>query len=621
MRRRWWCWAGVLPGVLALACESTEAPGLEVRFSLGSADLLTDAVDIRVEGFLNASGLSCGDHGEIVGTPPDMASLDDIFLRGVFRRTFPLDAGSWIFHVTMGNDDFRVDGPQPLAEGCATASIEAGSSPQITVVIHDLRREVYCGNGRLDPTPTAGHCPCPTTSCTWYCEECDPPGGACGPDCQFLPDACGNSLVEATETCDDGNTSSGDGCSSDCQTEPFRVNAYEAQAQSLPRVAAGLDVASINDFAVVWADASGRDGAPPGIEIAYYDDAGGRPDGRWEKVVNTTVVTGVQTSPDVAWGRSGFLATFIDQSVASDWNLYAVAYNSSRGLRHPSPEVPEMHVPSAWSGASESQGVVGAHPQWDGFVVVWARGTSPSRKILARTFSGTGDAISGDIQVQATGAADEFLPAVAVAADGSFAVVWVQGTVDTSIQLARFATFDTPVGTITQANNTDAGTQSEPSLAFDSAGRLLVAWNDGSEGSIRARLYPVSGPPAGDFRVSEGALNAGVAEGGRLTTSAAASGVTFLLVWAAQSDGRVMGRLVADAGMFVNNRVTATNAEFLISPDPGSDPATTPVGPSRARVAITPSGIAMVVWQDTEGSTLPLVDPPGGIWGRMFPVP
>jgi len=263
---------------------------------------------------------------------------------------------------------------------------------------------------------------------------------------------------------------------------------------------------------------------------------------------------------------------------------------------------------------------VGAHPQWDGFVVAWAKGISPSRKIFARTFDGTGVPISGDIQVQATGAADEFLPAVAMADDGSFAVAWVQGSSDTTIQLARFATFDTLVGTITQANTTDAGPQSEPSLAFDSAGRLLVAWNDGTEGSIRARLYPVTGTPAGDFKVSERVLNAGLVEAGRLTTSVAAAGVTFLVVWATQSDGWVMGRLVADAGTFVNNRVTATDAEFPISPNPGSDPATTPIGPSHARVAIAPSGMALVVWQDTEGATMPAADPPGGIWGRYYPV-
>ena len=30
---------------------------------------------------------------------------------------------------------------------------------------------------------------------------------------------CGDSLIEGTETCDDGNTENGDGCDENCQTE------------------------------------------------------------------------------------------------------------------------------------------------------------------------------------------------------------------------------------------------------------------------------------------------------------------------------------------------------------------------------------------------------------------
>ena len=38
----------------------------------------------------------------------------------------------------------------------------------------------------------------------------DPPG----------QDVCGNGIIEASETCDDGDTIDGDGCSSACQVEP-----------------------------------------------------------------------------------------------------------------------------------------------------------------------------------------------------------------------------------------------------------------------------------------------------------------------------------------------------------------------------------------------------------------
>lgn len=34
-----------------------------------------------------------------------------------------------------------------------------------------------------------------------------------------LPHVCGNGVIEAPETCDDGNTTAGDGCSATCQLE------------------------------------------------------------------------------------------------------------------------------------------------------------------------------------------------------------------------------------------------------------------------------------------------------------------------------------------------------------------------------------------------------------------
>jgi hypothetical protein len=44
-----------------------------------------------------------------------------------------------------------------------------------------------------------------------------------------------------------------------------------------------------------------------------------------------------------------------------------------------------------------------------------------------------------------------------------------------------------------------------------------------------------------------------------------------------------------------------------------------PLQPSRARTAITPGGVALVVWQDRDefGGD----DPLGGIRGRILPVP
>ena len=72
------------------------------------------------------------------------------------------------------------------------------------------------------------------------CDPCpDDPTNNCDP---AMPAVCGNGVIDGGETCDDGNTNAGDGCSATCQTEhcyictagsPSRC-AYACQACCLP---------------------------------------------------------------------------------------------------------------------------------------------------------------------------------------------------------------------------------------------------------------------------------------------------------------------------------------------------------------------------------------------------
>jgi cysteine-rich repeat protein len=51
-------------------------------------------------------------------------------------------------------------------------------------------------------------------------EQCDPPDGAsCSTNCQFIAGECGDGTVDPDEFCDDGNTTSGDGCRGDCLSD------------------------------------------------------------------------------------------------------------------------------------------------------------------------------------------------------------------------------------------------------------------------------------------------------------------------------------------------------------------------------------------------------------------
>lgn len=54
---------------------------------------------------------------------------------------------------------------------------------------------------------------------------------------EFLPESCGDGTVEGLEVCDDGNTNSNDGCSSDCSAVEYGF--YCGQAATLSSLATG----------------------------------------------------------------------------------------------------------------------------------------------------------------------------------------------------------------------------------------------------------------------------------------------------------------------------------------------------------------------------------------------
>src|SRR5512142_2003851 len=84
-----------------------------------------------------------------------------------------------------------------------------------------------CGDGNIDPNEQCDDGVAPQkkteagavdTGCSALCQieanwSCPTPGQAC----QYLG-TCGNGVLTSNKACDDGNTKSGDGCSSDCKT-------------------------------------------------------------------------------------------------------------------------------------------------------------------------------------------------------------------------------------------------------------------------------------------------------------------------------------------------------------------------------------------------------------------
>jgi cysteine-rich repeat protein len=88
-------------------------------------------------------------------------------------------------------------------------------------------------------------------------EQCDDSnttsGDGCSSSCQIEP-FCGDSILQPAEWCDDGNMTAGDGCSSTCQVENAVIE-IEPNEDGTPSIGGSGTVG--NDFATTAADANG----------------------------------------------------------------------------------------------------------------------------------------------------------------------------------------------------------------------------------------------------------------------------------------------------------------------------------------------------------------------------
>ena len=133
--------------------------------------------------------------------------------------------------------------------------------------------------------------------------------------------------------------------------------------------------------------------------------------------------------------------------------------------------------------------------------------------IRARRFSSAGVPISPEFVVNTTLRGIQFAPSVAAAPAGDFVVVWqtrFPGSLFRSIFGQRFSKTGKKVGPEFRVNEDRVEKVFAPSVAMDSGGNFVVAWESFSVArpdcvQVRARLYRRDGKPAGpEFPVAPG---------------------------------------------------------------------------------------------------------------------
>jgi hypothetical protein len=204
------------------------------------------------------------------------------------------------------------------------------------------------------------------------------------------------------------------------------------------------------------------------------------------------------------------------------------------------------------------------------FVVAWqATGADGSgNAVMARRYAKDGQALSGEFRVNVYTIGSQQYPAIASDAPGNFAVVWSSATAQDGSRDGVYARLYSATGAAVtgefQINQFTLGAQSRPTIAMDPTGDFLVAWEgnyqDGDGYGIYARRYDSSGQPLGpEFRVND--VTAGDQ---RLPSVALDSSGNFVVAWES-GDGSATGVFAKrfDAtgqelgGQFLVNQTTA----------------------------------------------------------------
>jgi hypothetical protein len=327
----------------------------------------------------------------------------------------------------------------------------------------------------------------------------------------------------------------------------FQVNTYTQSAQSYASVAADAD----GDFVVAWSS-SGQELSGFGVFAQLFSSVGTPLASEFQ--VNSSTAE-IQRSPSVAADADGDFVIAWWSPDGSSYGVFARRFSSAG-----TPLSGEFQVNVHTTG---NQRIVTVATDDEGdFVIAWSSYDNQDGSdygVFARRFTSAGAVLTDEFQVNTYTSGRQRHPSMAADADGDFVVAWSSHLQDGSsygVFARRFSSAGSPLATEFQVNTYTTNQQYYPSLAIDTDGDFVVAWQsrdqDGYQLGVFARRFASGGAPlGGEFQVST--YTASVE---RLTTGASAVGLDadgdFIITW--QSTGlygsvhNVSARRFASAG-------------------------------------------------------------------------
>jgi Bacterial Ig-like domain (group 3) len=287
------------------------------------------------------------------------------------------------------------------------------------------------------------------------------------------------------------------------RTDEFRVGSFATDLQESPSVA--MDAAG--DFVIAW---GGTSQGTLGIYAQRYNAAGVAQSA--EFLVNT-VPLAANNSPSVAMDSAGDFVIAWDNYAedGSVFGIFAQHYNAA-GVAQGG----EFRVNSFTTG-EQTQPNVGMDAEGD-FVIAWGSYGEDGSKygIYAQRYNAAGVAQGGEFPVNSFTTNSQSNPSVAMDSTGDFVIAWQSYGEDGSkygIYAQRYNAAGVAQGGEFPVNSFTTNSQSNPSVAMDSAGDFVIAWNssgqDGNNYGVYAQAYNAAGVAVGkEFPVNSFTTNA-----------------------------------------------------------------------------------------------------------------
>lgn len=282
-------------------------------------------------------------------------------------------------------------------------------------------------------------------------------------------------------------------------TAEFRVNTYVTDGQMYPSVAMN----PAGNAVVVWYSLT-QDGGTRGVYGQRLDANGNFAGSEFQA---NTYTADVQDWPTVAICEAGrFVVVWTSYGQdGSDAGIYAQLFDANG-----SKLFDEIRV-NTYTTDRQKYPVV-AMDNNGRFVVAWQSRYQDGSEdgIYAQRFDNHGQALGSEFRVNTVTQGYQMLPAIAMNADGKFVIAWMRDLQDGNggnISMQRYAADGTQLGGEVSVNGYWTDDQSNPAVAIDALGGVVVAWDsqgqDGDSDGIYAQMFNPNGTPhGGEFHVS-----------------------------------------------------------------------------------------------------------------------